>query len=210
MGKTATKGNGLPLVNMSDSWTLVIHARPYDKCPTSGYDDTNRRSLVVAALPGFDGTFNPHAGSTPDASDFNDIELVSNDSLDEFFVLDGNACDNDPTLLSFPVAVATTYDVYIKLLGKPYEATAAVLCADLVGDLNEDDFYCNVGMVRVRKKGGDHYVDVTDELLKLLNVTSDECGSNVTVDLFDDCIEDEFWDWSATEKAKSRLVFVPN
>lgn len=208
-GKPDNKGNGLPLVDMSDSWTLVIHARPYDKCPTSGFDDTNRRSLVVAALPGWDGSTNPHGNNEPDASDYNDIELVSNNSLDEFYVIDGNACDNDSALLSFPVAVATAYDVYIKLIGKPDEATAAVLCADLVLDANEDDFYCNTGTVRVRKKGGDHYVNVTDELLWLTAIDCLDGQGNRDVPLFDDCLEDEFWDWSATEKAKSRLVFVP-
>ena len=87
-GKPGTKGNGLPFVDMSDSWTLVIHSRPYDKCPTSGYDDTNRRSLVVAALPEFDSDSpNPHGGKVPDMSDFNDIELMSNTSLDNFYVV---------------------------------------------------------------------------------------------------------------------------
>lgn len=210
-GKPDKKGNGLPIVDMSDSWTLVIHARPYDKCPTSGFDDTNRHSMVVAALPGFDGTTNPHAGNTPDASNFNNIELISNDSLDEFYVIDGNACDIDPARLSFPIAVASAYDVYIKLIGKPDEATAAVLCADLVLDGGEDEFYCNQGTVRVRKGNNDtgKYMDVTDELLWLTNITTTECGTGVDVPLFDSCIEDEFWDWSATEKAKARLVFVP-
>ena len=207
-GKPDKKGNGLPFVDMSDSWTLVIHSRPYDKCPTSEYEGTNRRSIVVAALPGFDGTSNPHAGNLPDASDYNDIELESNDSLDEFSVIDGNACDLDPARLSLPIAVATNYDLYIKLIGKPNEATAAALCADLALDLTED-IYCNVGSVRIRSKSGDHYVNVTDELLYLQNVTSDDCGAAQTVPLFDACIENEFWDWSATEKAKSRIIFVP-
>ena len=208
-GQPAKKGNGLPRIDMSDSWSLVIHARPYDKCPTSGFDGTNRRSLVVAALPEWDGSTNPHGNKEPDASDYNDIELVSNDSLDDFYVIDGNACDNDSALLSLPVAVATTYDVYIKLLGKPDEATAAVLCADLVLDDADDDFYCNTGTVRVRKRGGDHYVNVTDELLWLTSIDCLDDQGVRNVPLFDACLEDEFWDWSATAKAKARLVFVP-
>ncbi len=207
--KPATKGNGLPLIDMRDSWTLVIHARPYDKCPTADYDGSNRRSLVVAAIPLADVLANPHGGNTPDASDYNDIELVSNDSLDEFYVLDGNACDDDSALLSFPIAVASTYDVYIKLLGKPDEATAAVLCADLVLDATQDDFYCNTGTVRVRSKGGNKYVNVTDELLFLTSIDCEDGDGVRDVELFDACLEDEFWDWSASGKAKSRLIFVP-
>jgi hypothetical protein len=199
---------------MSDSWSLVIHARPYDKCPTSGFDGTNRRSMVVAALPDWDGSTNPHGKNEPDMSDYNDIELTSNDSLDDFYVIDGNACDDDSALVSLPVAVATTYDVYIKLIGKPDEATAAVLCADLAigfDDLGspEEELYCNTGQVRIRKRGGDHYENVTQELLLLTAITSEYCGDAVDVPLFDTCIEGEFWDWSATGKAKARLVFVP-
>lgn len=205
------KGNGLPRVDMSDSWSLVIHARPYDKCPDSGFDGTNRRSLVVAALPGWDGSTNPHGNNEPDWSDYNDIELSDNDSMDEFYVVDGNACDDDSALLSFPREVATAYDVYVKLIGKPDEATAAVLCADLVLDATDDDFYCNQGTVRVRKGSGDtgKYINVTDELLFLTNIDCLDDNGVRNVPLFDACLEDEFWDWSATEKAKARLVFVP-
>ena len=199
--KPPTKGNGLPFVDMSDSWTLVIHARPFDKCPTADYDGTNRRSLVVAALPGFTkDSPNPHAGGTPDASDFNDILLTSNTSLDDFQVLDGNACDGDPAELSLPIAVATNYDLFIKLIGKPDEATAASLCGkDLFGTIGAvDEFVCNVGSVKVRINGKNPYVNVTDELLFLFGTP-----------LFDPLFEDYFWDWSASEKAKSRVIFVP-
>jgi hypothetical protein len=199
----ATKGNGLPRVNMSDSWSLVIHARPFGKCPTSGFDGTNRRSLVVESLAGFDGSVNPHANKLPDASDFNDIGLVPNNSLDDFHVIDGNACDDDPAEVSLPIAVAERYDLYIKLIGKPDEATAASLCADLALDETED-FVCNIGQVRVRSHGKDPYTDVTDELLFL------DAGDLGIVPVFDPQLEDWFWDWSATDKAKSRIVFVPN
>ncbi len=203
--KPETKGNGLPFVDMSDSWTLVIHARPFDKCPTADFDDTNRRSIVVAGLPPaeFDAAVTAHGNKVPDASDFNDILLTSNDSLDFFQVLDGNACDADPAVLEFPIAVATTYELFIKLLGKPDEKTAATVCArDLLGLIEggafEGELVCNVGTVRVRNHGKDPSTDVTAELLFLLGFP-----------LFDEDFEDWFWDWSATERAKSRIVFVP-
>ena len=209
-GPPANKGNGLPRVDMSDSWHLVVHARPADQCPTSGFDETNRHSLVVAGLADWDGTTNPHGNNEPDWSDLTDRALVPNDSLDAFYVLDGNACDDDPALLSLPIEVATTYDVYVKLIGKPLEATAAVLCADLVLDAVNDDFYCNTGTVRVRSRGGDKFVDVTNELLWLTGIDCLDGGGVRDVPLFDECLEDEFWDWSATDKAKALVVFVPN
>lgn len=203
--KPATKGNDLPLVNMSDSWTLVIHARPFDKCPTADFKDTNRRSIVVAGLPPADFALAviAHGNKVPDMSHFNDILLTSNDSMDFFQVLDGNACDGDPAVLEFPIEVATKYELFIKLLGKPDEKTAATVCArDLLGLIDGGAFagelVCNVGTVKVRQHGNNPYENVTDELLFLFGVP-----------LFDEDFEGWFWDWSATEKAKSRIVFVP-
>jgi len=210
--KPDKKGNGLPHVSMSDSWSLVIHSRPYDKCPTSGFDGTNRRSLVVASLDGWDGESNPHGNNLPDPSDFNDILLTANDSLDDFWVEDGNACDDDPAIVSLPNAVASNYDLFIKLIGKPDEATAASLCADLYLSDEWDGFYCNTGSVKVRSKGNNPYINVTDELLWLTNIDCDGTGDAYQtgdVPLFDSCLQDEFWDWSTTDKAKSIIIFVP-
>ncbi len=203
-GKPDKKGNDLPFVDMSNSWSLVIHSKPFGKCPTAGFDDTNRRSLVVEGLVGWDGVSNPHGNKEPDIADYNDILLSSNTSLDEFQVVDGNACDDDPAELSLPIAVAQDYDLYIKLLGKPGESTAASLCGDLALDASED-YVCNVGSVKLRIRGNNPYVDVTNELLYL--DTGGDCG---TIALFDACAENYFWDWSTTNWAKSRIVFVPS
>ena len=134
-GKPGTSGNGLPVVDMSDSFMLNIHA--VKKCPSAGYDGSNRHTIVVLGLTDedFEAAVNLHGNNLPDLTDKNDIVLTKSDSADSFQVIDGNACDNDTALLALPPLVATTYGVYLKMVGKPGTQANPVLCAkDLVID----------------------------------------------------------------------------
>lgn len=200
----AAKGNGLPSVNMSDSFLINIHA--VDNCPTNGFDGSNRHTIVVQGLT--DDDFNlavaAHGNNVPDLTDKNDIMLVKSDSADSFQINDGNACDDDPAELALPPLVATTYDVFLKMVGKPGEKANPVLCAkDMYTEEFTDDYYCNTGTVHVREKGGNLYVDVTDELLLML--TEDFTDTYV----FADPDGSYFWDFSATKGAKAQVRFVP-
>ena len=200
----AGNGNGLPTVDMSDSFLLNVHA--VDKCPTSGFDGSNRHTIVVQGLTDedFADAYSAHGNNVPDLSDKNDILLTKSDSADAFQILDGNACDDDPAVLALPPLVATTYDVYLKMVGKPYEKANPVLCAkDMYTEEYTDDYYCNTGTVHVREKGGNLYVDVTDELLTIL--FQDLSDTYV----FADPNGSYFWDFSATTGAKAQVRFVP-
>ena len=201
-GQPDTKGNGLPFVDMSTAYTLIIQARPPGKCPTAGFEGSSRRTIVVEGVESPSGAGGLNNGK--DSFTTNDILLTSNDTLDDFQVIDGNACDDDPAIFSLPIAVATTYQLFIKLIGKPDEETAAQLCATATKDglafgANTGDYYCSVTDVKVRAHGNNPYVDVTDDLLYL----------DATVPLFDPDWEDWLWDWEATDKAKAILKFVP-
>lgn len=68
---------------------------------------------------------------------------------------------------------------------------------------NIEDYYCNTGTVHVREKGGNLYVDVTDELLTILFEDLQETY------VFADPIGSYFWDFSATTGAKAQVRFVP-
>lgn len=202
--KPGTTGSGLPLVDMSDSFQMTIHA--VDKCPKAGYDGSNRHTIVVQGLTEaeFADAVAKHVAHLPDLSDLNDIELTKSDSADSFQVIDGNACDNDSALFALPPLVATTYDVFIKLVGKPGNKFNPVLCAsDLVTGvfLGNTDFYCNTGTVRVRSSGNDKYVNVNDELLDILT-------ADLHTFLFNDPAGLYFWDWSATKGGKALVRFV--
>ncbi len=203
--KPDKQGNGLPLVSMKDSFLLNIHA--VKKCPTAGFDGSSRNTIVVLGLSEEDFLLavEAHGNKLPDLTEKNDIELTKSDSPDSFEVRDGNACDEDTALLALPPLVATTYGVYLKLVGKPGTQANPVLCArDLVIDEETTlDFYCNTGTVHVREKGGNKYVNVTEELLELLGTDLGE------VLLFDEEAGSWFWDFSATKGAKAQVRFVP-
>ena len=201
----AAKGNGLPSVNMSGSFLINVHA--VKKCPTSGYDGSNRHTIVVQGLTeeDFIGAVDAHKNNVPDLTDKNDILLTKSDSADSFQIIDGNACDDDEALLALPPLVATTYDVYLKMVGKPGEKANPVLCAkDMVTEEFTDDYYCNTGTVHVREKGGNKYVDVTDELLWILSEDLTEATY-----VFNDPDGSYFWDFSVTTGAKAQVRFVP-
>lgn len=202
--KPGSTGNGLPLVSMKDSFLLNVHA--VKKCPTNGFDGSNRNTIVVLGLSDADfaDAVTKHGNNLPDITDKNDIELTKSDSADSFEVLDGNACDEDTALLALPPLVATTYGVYLKLVGKPGTQANPVLCArDLVTNSETFDVYCNTGSVHVRVNGQNKFVDVTDELLELLGTDLGE------VLLFDEEAGSWFWDFSATKGAKAQVRFVP-
>ena len=200
----AGKGNGLPSVDMSGSFLINIHA--VDKCPSNGFDGSNRHTIVVQGLTDadFDLAVDRHKINLPDLSDYNDILLTKSDSADSFQVLDGNACDDDEALLALPPLVATTYDVFLKMVGKPGGKANPVLCAkDMYTEEFTEDYYCNTGTVHVRNRGGNQYMDVTDELLLML--TEDFTDTWV----FADPDGSYFWDFSATNGAKAQVRFVP-
>ena len=203
-GAMAAKGNGLPSVDMSDSFLMNIHA--VDKCPSNGFDGSNRHTIVIKGLTDedFAAAVDLHKNNLPDLSDMNDIELVESDSADSFQINDGNACDNDPAELALPSMVATSYDVYIKMVGKPGGKANPVLCGrNLVTELETYAVYCNTGTVHVRVNGQNKYVNVNDELLELL--TDDATNYYV----FGDDADSYFWDFSATTGAKAQVRFVP-
>ena len=200
----AAKGNGLPSVDMSGSFLINIHA--VDKCPTSGFDGSNRHTIVVQGLTeaDFDEAVAAHGNNLPDLSDKNDILLTKSDSADSFQVMDGNACDDDEALLALPPLVATTYEVFLKMVGKPGGKANPVLCAkDMYTEEFTEEYYCNTGTVHVRERGGNKYVDVTNELLQML--TDDFTDTYV----FKDPDGAYFWDFSATKGAKAQVRFVP-
>ncbi len=199
------KGNGLPSVSMNGSFLLNIHA--VDKCPKAEYKGSNRHTIVVQGLTDddFDDAVNAHGNNVPDSWASNDIWLTPNEeSADSFVVVDGNACDGDGAEFAMPPLVATTYDVFLKMVGKPGGKANPVLCArDLYTDEITGDFYCNTGTVHVRTKGKNTYVNVNDELLNILY------EEMLLTFVFRDPDGDYFWDWSATTGAKAQVRFVP-
>ena len=195
------KGNGLPKISMKDAWQMNIHAT--GTCPSASYDGSNRRTVVVQSVANINLANQAHNAGSPDNSTKNNIELAP--STVGFHVMDGNACDNDPAQVLMPTDVASNFDVYVKLRGKPGTKIDPVLCGY---DDGTDTTICHTGTtIKTRSSGQDKFKDFTRQLMGVQD-TLDVCQGG-TCDLFEDGLEGYFWDWSATSGAKATLVFVP-
>jgi hypothetical protein len=188
---------------MTGAFNLNIHAT--DKCPTAAYDGSNRHTIVVQSTNVTLANQQHNAGHA-DSSSLNDIWLRASDS-DDFLVVDGNACDSDPALLELPLLVASTYDVYLKFIGKPGTKLDPVLCAF---DAQTVTTWCHTGTTIATRETGPgetKFKNYTKQLMGVADILN-ICGGNVC-DLFDTAIEGFFWDWSASTGAKAILRFVP-
>jgi hypothetical protein len=135
-----------------------------------------------------------------------DISLVPND-LGMFYVIDGNATDDNEAVFTMPRDVATTYEVYICGRGKPIDADGADI--RLAGyDEDTDTWYWAANTIYIRghkTKIGDgdwvnqKMVDVTTDLLVLGN------GDPV----FDPDYEDWLWLYGNKGQKIVKLRFYP-
>jgi len=196
---------GLP--GVGDFYLVNVHA--YENCPNGDFTDSNRRMIAVKA--GY--TFDP-AGELQDVnlSKTNQIYLEPGD----FNVVDGNACNKGGALLNLPLDVATTYDVYVRLVGKPQTGIDVTTCADeglvdIDGDGTlEDVIMCSTeSVVEMRATGKPVAVKVTQELLTICLDTDGDTECDVRYNLFDPALENYFWQWNTTGQAKAQLIFVP-
>lgn len=149
----------------------------------------------------------------------------------EFDVVDGNGTDRDGATLALPDpdvdgdgVLDGTYEVSVRALGKPGGQVTISTCADLLADLGgqiknrvsdlDDSAYCTIDSESVkleRKNGQPTWGNVTNQLLTItfeVEITLED-GSTitefVTIPLFDDRIENEFWEY---DNKGMRLVQV--
>ncbi len=139
----------------------------------------------------------------------------------EFSVIDGNGTDRDGATLALPDpdvdgdgVLDGTYEVSVRALGKPGGQVTISTCAELLADLGgqiknrvsdlDESAYCTIDSESVRlerKKGQPLWGNVTSQLLSItfeVEITLED-GSTitefVTIPLFDDRIEGEFWEY---------------
>lgn len=146
------------------------------------------------------------------------INLVEGD----YGVLDANGTDKDGALFSLPDpdvdgdgTLDGDYSVYVRPLGKPGGIMKITTCAELIAELggeilnrksmvfDHEDAFCSIDSETVtleREKGKSTFMDVTNQLLTIVfevEITLED-GSTVTeyirIPLFDDRIENEFWE----------------
>jgi len=120
---TALAGQSLVAqINTDKVYSLQIIA--HDRCPKGTFDNSNRRSIAVLA------DFTPDVNTGDVFVTIEDkrnlIFLVPGDT---FQVLDGNACNQGGAVFQLPPDVSTSFEVWVRLVGKPGSGLDVTTCA---------------------------------------------------------------------------------
>jgi hypothetical protein len=197
------------------------------------YDDAQ---AVVAALKKDDGTVKETGNGAPAGSHYNlNLLGVKKDKTADmsgnnghrifvalwgktkimlaegpFGVLDANGTDGTAQFqLPAPDPEndgVTTYSVFTRALGKPGGSSTMTTCAT---DPATGDEYCSIySSVSVRTKGKSTFTNVSRELLYAY-VDLDGDGSVERYPLFDDALEDYFWDYDNQGLKLLQMRFYP-
>lgn len=127
----------------------------------------------------------------------------------EFQVLDANGTDGRASFqLPHPDADGdgvTEYEVVVRALGKPGGNSTTTAC----GEDELGDVYCSTQSVELtRKKGKSSFTNVTRDLL-YITADIDGDGDLETVPLFDDGLEDYFWEYDNRGLKLAQFRFYP-
>ncbi|MFZ2198024.1 MAG: hypothetical protein WAV13_09850 [Thermodesulfovibrionales bacterium] len=207
----AGTGNGIP-----SGQHFLLNVIGFDNCPGGDFTDSNRHMIAVKASYAYD----PSGVVKSDTVKTNTIGLLPGA---DFAVTDGNACNRGGAEFMLPSDVATKYQVYVRLVGKPGTGIDVTTCADEAIDVDgdgiiEDIVMCSTESVVETRYSGKTSPDgtgkpitrnVTSELLTICLDTSGDGVCDVRYNLFDPALEDYFWQWNTTGKAHAQLIFVP-
>ena len=145
------------------------------------------------------------------------VKLYGNSKIwlyegDTFSVLDANATDSDGGAFQLPNPDpdndgVTEYSVYARALGKPGGSSETTTCAF---DADGAEWCSVYSMVLVRDKGKSSFDNVTRELLYIF-VDLDGDGTVERYPLFDDALQDYFWNYdnNGLKLAQLRFYEIP-
>lgn len=128
----------------------------------------------------------------------------------EFAVLDANGTDGSAQF-QLPAADpdgdgVTNYEVFARALGKPGGASTLTTCAT---DPTTGEELCSAEALSLtRSKGRQRFENVSDELL-FVSVDLDGDGVTEEVSLFDEALEDFFWQVDNNGLRLAQLRFYP-
>jgi hypothetical protein len=200
-----------------------------DNCPGGDMTDSSRHTIFVKlnfSDPDPDNILgNGNVADVPDVvaelDKTNKIFLAGGDA---FEVTDGNACNKGGAAFTLPWDVASSWEIYVRALGKPGGTGDIVLCGiadnDGIADPSDgDEIVCNSEDNDVdleRKAGRSLWKNVTRELttLEYLILTGyDANGDPVyvadTAVLFDSDFYQYFWDYDNNGLRLVQLRFYP-
>lgn len=192
----ALLGNDLPHIT-GKAEKLHLHA--YDTCKEQEFEGSNRNVIMLQADFGNvdlnnDGVVRDHSGDSMNLVKINDIFLVNATTLgvDDFTVLDGNACENsedDGATFALPADIATNWVGMLRLRGQPDTGVDIATCwtDDVSGDI-----VCGEAVVKVRGTGKPGVTNVTRRLLETI-----------------DYADSPFWEAFTQGRLKATIYFYP-
>lgn len=188
-------------------------------CPGDDLKDTNRHTIMVKLN---------YADEDTNGKNFNELDKTNKIFLQEgdFQVIDGNACDGDGATFQLPANPYTctvgdpncletdptfqNYWVYARALGKPGGSAKITTCAVDPGDNTVECSTENVVLVRDKNKSS--FTNVTKELTTLCLDTTGNTICDTRIGIFDNSLEDYFWDYDnyGLRNAQLRFYAIPD
>ena len=217
----ATTGNGAP---SGAHYNLNIIGVPKNKTASLTGNDGHR---IFVQLNGGDTASSLNGKNLSEINKVNKIFLQPAPAGESFQVLDANATDANGALFQLPADVSTTWTVWARELGKPggkanMTTCATVMVTDPLTGAVVQEVICSLDTLSLtRSRGKSSFQNVTSDLLfitivvdPLANPTLAAClgvtaTQQVTLPLFDACLENFFWNFDNHGLKLLQLRFYP-
>lgn len=201
-------GNGAP---SGAHYNLNIIGVPKDKTATMTTGDGHR---IFVQLNGGEDAVSLNGKLVGQMSKVNKIFLQPAPESESFLVLDANATDSNGALFQLPADVSAKWTVWARALGKPGGKSAMTTCAMTAGadgvlGTADDEVICSMSTLSMeRTKGKQTFTNVSADLLFITitvdpttNTTLASClgvtsTSQVTLSLFNSCLQNYFWNYN--------------
>ena len=219
-GVTMT-GNGAP---SGAHYNLNIIGVSKDKTATMTIGDGHR---IFVQLNGGEDAVSLNGKLANQLNKVNKILLQPAPAGESFQVLDANATDSNGALFQLPADVSATWTVWARALGKPGGKSNTTTCATTAGvdgvfGTADDEIVCSLSTLSMeRTKGKQTFVNVSAELL-FITITVDPTANtalatclgvttttDVTLSLFNGCLQNYFWNYDNQGLKLLQLRFYP-
>jgi hypothetical protein len=217
----ATTGNGAP---SGAHYNLNIIGVPKNKTATMTTGDGHR---IFVQLTGGEDAVGLNGKLANQISKLNKILLQPAPAGESFQVLDANATDGNGALFQLPADVSGTWTVWARALGTPGGKSNTTTCATTAGldgvlGTADDEVVCSLSTLSMeRTKGKQSFVNVSAELLSI-TITVDPTANtalatclgvtattDVTLSLFNGCLQNYFWNYDNQGLKLLQLRFYP-
>jgi len=216
-----TTGNGAP---NGAHFNLNIIGVSKDKTATMTVGDGHR---IFVQLNGGEDAISLNGKLANQLNKVNKIMLQPAPAGESFQVLDANATDSNGALFQLPADVSATWTVWARALGKPGGKSNTTTCATTAGvdgvfGTADDEIVCSLSTLSMeRTKGKQTFINVSAQLLFITitvdptaNTTLATClgvttTTDVTLSLFNGCLQNYFWNYDNQGLKLLQLRFYP-